>query len=57
MFAYQLERNAMGQITARTETLPDGSTRQYEYGYDERSTRAMKGLGTRVVPTLAVTPR
>ncbi|QKT02705.1 RHS domain-containing protein [Ectothiorhodospiraceae bacterium 2226] len=36
-FAYQLERNAKGQITARTETLPDGSTRQYEYGYDARS--------------------
>ncbi|QKT02698.1 hypothetical protein HUS23_02115 [Ectothiorhodospiraceae bacterium 2226] len=34
---YQLERNAKGQITARTETLPDGSTRQYEYGYDARS--------------------
>ncbi|MCP1728063.1 RHS repeat-associated protein [Natronospira proteinivora] len=35
-FDYELERNSLGRITARTETLPDGSEVHYEYRYDDR---------------------
>ncbi|MCP1728052.1 YD repeat-containing protein [Natronospira proteinivora] len=35
-FDYELERNSLGRITARTETLPDGSQVHYEYRYDDR---------------------
>ncbi|MFO7786719.1 MAG: DUF1566 domain-containing protein [Halospina sp.] len=36
LYDYTLERNKLGQITTRTETLADGTVNEYQYSYDDR---------------------